>query len=211
MAQTPLPLVCLILAAGQSQRLGRNKCELRIQNKPLLVHTVLKACSIAPTYVALGCYAESNHRILQQYCSSASALFCQRWSHGMGATIAESVQQLPTSEGVLIFLADQYAVSKRDLKQLVRVWRGAPDQQACAKYDNGLGVPAIFPASRLPNLLQIDPSAGAKSLLDPKRTQTLDMPNAALDIDTPQDYADLATNVVDGGLSPNKGAKHAHP
>lgn len=195
MTITKSQLRCLVLAAGEAKRFGANKCLTPLGDLPLLVHAVNLAQSVAPTYVAIGAYAEDNQAALEAAGSKAKVIYCPQWQDGPGATIAYSVSQIPEAVGLMIMLADQYAVTEPDLRSLVALWLKAPHNPACAQYNGTIGSPAIFPNSSREQLYEIPAAAGAKTLL--KRLpnlQTIAMPNAAWDLDTPADLLVMRTH-----------------
>jgi molybdenum cofactor cytidylyltransferase len=98
----------------------------------------------------------------------------------------------PETVAALILLADQPLVTAEHLRQLRALL--SPDCSAvAAEYSGSPGVPAIFQRSAFPALLTLSPESGAKQLLRTlgDRVRRLPMPEAAADIDTPEDYARL--------------------
>jgi molybdenum cofactor cytidylyltransferase len=95
---------------------------------------------------------------------------------------------------VLIALCDQPLISSAFLDSLVQlhVERRAP--MVAASYDSRPGVPALFGRALFPRLAALEGQAGAKALLqaaDENELLTIPAPHAAVDVDTPDDYARL--------------------
>lgn len=186
--QSEHELICLVLAAGAATRFGSNKCLAPAAGVPLLCRSVGIAEAVAPTYVALGAYAETNEGALRQHGACATVIRCPSWQAGMGATIAFCVATLPRSRGIMIFLADQYAVHVEDLRALAKLWRHDRTRLTCAQYNATAGVPAIFPSELRQELEHLPPHSGAKKLIAQQQdVQLLAMPRAGWDLDTPAD------------------------
>ena len=114
----------------------------------------------------------------------------REWSEGLGSSIRAAVTRLPAScEGALITLADQAAVTVDDLKRLAGTWRREPSRIVAARYEGRLGVPAVFPRAEFPALAGLRGDRGARDLLRMSRDRVIgvDLANAGIDIDTPED------------------------
>jgi CTP:molybdopterin cytidylyltransferase MocA len=97
-----------------------------------------------------------------------------------------------TAKAVLVMLVDQPQVDARAIKRLLTAWRRRPGVPAAARYDARVGVPAVLPRKNWRNLKALRGDQGARALLRSREALTLvDMPEAALDIDTPADAEKL--------------------
>jgi CTP:molybdopterin cytidylyltransferase MocA len=159
-------VTCIVLAAGESRRLGRPKQLLRKRLEPLLVAAVR-----AVTHAARNA----------------------RWREGLASSLQRGLAATPPdARAVLVLLADQPDVTPRALARLVAAWRKRPRVPAAAYYDGRAGVPAILPRSTWRAIRALEGDAGARAILRAAPHVTLvPMPEAALDIDTPADAARL--------------------
>ena len=97
-----------------------------------------------------------------------------------------------TARAALVLLVDQPLVDAAALARLVAAWRRRPGVPAVARYDGRTGVPAVLPRRHWRALKSLRGDEGARALLRASATLTLvDMPEAALDIDTPADARQL--------------------
>lgn len=118
------------------------------------------------------------------------------WHTGMGSSIAAGVRHHQgleaDSAAVAILLADQPLVTADHLKQMRRVLLDSGALTVAAEYNRTVGVPAFFRRQLLPRLAALSGEGGAKPLLRDTATVRFPLPEAATDIDTPEDFAHLA-------------------
>ena len=180
----------LVLAAGASKRLGQPKQLVRLGGRPALHIVVSAAVAVgghAVTVVA-GAHARELSHVLAN--TSASVVVNRHWEEGMGSSLRFGVNSLPPAcEAVLVLLGDQVAVTPDDLRRLVSAWKGHDGTVAAAAYDRHVGVPAIFPRICFPDLAALRGDAGARGIIQKNefRLVRVPMPNAAIDLDTPED------------------------
>jgi molybdenum cofactor cytidylyltransferase len=189
-------LYAIVLAAGASTRFGSAKQLVRIAGRPLLHNTVSHAVAVAGSavIVVLGARAAELAPLLTH--SPASVVINREWSEGIGSSIRAGIARVPAAcTGVMLVLADQAAVTADDLRRLANAWRRQPEYVAAAVYESTIGVPAVFPRSRFPELAELRGDIGARMLLqrNPDRLVRVPMERAALDIDTPEDLLKIST------------------
>lgn len=184
----------LVLAAGASRRLGQPKQLVKLAGRPALHGVVANAVALAGSAVTVvvGAHASELSRLLAH--SSASVVVNRQWEEGMASSIRRGLAALPsTCDAVLILLGDQVAVTADDLKRLAGAWKEQDGVIATATYDRHVGVPAIFPRICFSELAELRGDQGARKLLERHnyRLVRVPMPNAAIDLDTPEDLAAL--------------------
>lgn len=187
-------LHAVVLAAGASSRFGSPKQLVRIQGRPLLHRAVANAVEVAghAVTVVLGAHAAELAPLLGH--SPATIVVNRDWAEGIASSIRAALARLPAScEGVLLTLADQAAVTADDLKRLAAAWRRQPLAIAAARYEATLGVPAIFPRADFPALAELRGDRGARDILRRCRDRVvgIELANAGVDIDTPEDLLRL--------------------
>lgn len=184
----------LILAAGASKRLGQPKQLVRLDGRPLLHTMVSHAVAVAghAVTVVVGAHAQELAMLLKH--SPASVIVNRHWHEGIGASIRYGVAALPPAcDAVLMMLADQVGVSSDDLKRLVSAWKGQDNSLVASLYSGTVGVPAIFPRWCFSDLSSLRGDVGAKVVLQrhSDRLIRVPMPNAAMDLDTPEQLEEL--------------------
>ena len=186
-----MPGVGIILAAGAATRMGRWKQLLPYRGKTLVEHAVEQALAAKfdPVIVVVGAEAAS-------VCAALSAQPVRlvenpRWHLGMGSSIAAGVEVLLDVPSVAILLADQPFVEARHLREMQTLLDANTAPAVAAQYNGTLGVPALFKRELFGALQSLDPATGARALLRKHAVPFL-LPEAAIDIDTPEDFALLA-------------------
>ncbi len=190
----PASLHALVLAAGASTRFGSPKQLVRVHGRPLLHRAVANAVEVAgqAVLVVLGAHAAELAPLLRH--TTASVIVNRGWAEGLASSIRAGIAHLPPScDGVLLVLADQAAVTAEDLRRLVGVWRRDPDYIIASRYEATVGVPAIFPRSQFTQLAALRGDRGARELLHraADRLIAIELANAGVDIDTPEDLLRL--------------------
>ncbi len=181
-------IAVLILAAGAASRFGSAKQLISYQGKPLLQHCIDKANALCPGQVSV--VLGANQELIEGQISAARVISNPRWHQGLGASIALGVENIdPQSSGLLILLADQIALTTDNLRLLLDAFDGT--NTVSAFYASRRGVPAIFPSYLYADLMALSGDSGAKAVLHRTDIELveIDLPAAAMDIDSPQDWA----------------------
>ena len=180
----------IILAAGNSSRLGLPKQLLPYKNKSFLRLIAEKALEVRPLEVVavLGFASDRMQQELQDL--HIRVVMNHEWMEGIASSIRAGINAVdPRAEGALISLCDQPAVTSELLSQLISLC-SHEKPIAATEYNQILGVPACFDSSIFPELLQLQGDAGAKRVIgrDRSRVETHFFPQASIDIDTLEDY-----------------------
>jgi molybdenum cofactor cytidylyltransferase len=187
----------ILLAAGQSSRLGQPKQLLTYDGDSLIRRAVQVALDAAagPVIVVLGAHAEQIRPVI--HLSGIQIVENTQWETGMASSVHAGleflVQQHPEADGALLMVCDQPHLEPSILQRLVQLQQQAGSPAVCCTYGGSQGTPALFHRSLFPSLLQLKGDAGARKLLQHlgNTVTQLTFEKGLLDIDTPDDYADL--------------------
>jgi molybdenum cofactor cytidylyltransferase len=199
-AATPAPapeLWTIVLAAGGSTRFGGFKQLIEWEGESLLRRAarIGHAICAGRVIVVHGPKPTKCQRELAGF--DVRHVVNQYWESGMAMSLKTGIGALPEScTGALVLLCDQPLLRPERVALLADLWRHQPDRLVACAYGGGHGVPAIFPRRLFPQLRRLTGDRGARALLDTHAAELLevDMPEAAVDIDTQDDYASLITH-----------------
>ena len=186
--------VIILLAAGESRRLGRPKQLLVHDGEPLLTRALHAAFGLGglPVIVVLGAHADRMLHLLED--KDVHLVRNPDWAEGMASSVRCGVQEaagrFPETDGLIIIVCDQPGLAPQTLQGLIDLQRSTGLPVAAATYAGRLGTPAIFHRSIFPELLKLSGDRGARQLLQQLGPQVavLSFEEGALDIDTEEDY-----------------------
>ncbi len=182
----------VILAAGESSRLGQPKQLLAFRGKTLVecvVESALKS-SCAPVVVVLGAFAE---KIRPRIPAKVLIVENSHWKEGMGSSIRCGIEAIESDvDAVILMLGDQPLLTAEILNRFVEK---ANAGMVAAEYNGTIGVPALFSREFFFDLRNLHGKEGAKKILmaNEKRVVRIACPEAAMDIDTMADMQRLQT------------------
>ena len=192
----------LILAAGNSSRLGSPKQLVSFMEKTLIESITEVALSISEdVLIVLGGNADLISPKLERFSGKISTIFNPDWQQGMGSSINIGVEKLAEkSDLIIILLSDQPFISKVLLQNMLQTYANYKNPVVACVYNNTLGVPILFNKSVYPELLKLSGDKGAKSFLHlyENRISTIDFPEGIFDIDTIEDVENLKALILNG-------------
>lgn len=187
----------MILAAGNSSRLGKPKQLLSYKGKSLLQIATEAAIGTGAKYIVtvLGAHAEE---ILATYdYPDINYVINESWEKGMATSInaglAELLRLCPNMEHVIITVADQAFLSPSILLELITMQGRSKDPIIASKYGDTIGTPVLFHKKYFTALMNLTGDIGAKHLIrqHPAEVSTITFDKGHIDIDTAADYQNL--------------------
>jgi molybdenum cofactor cytidylyltransferase len=200
----------IILAAGQSSRMGAFKPLLPFGHTPVIEHTIayLRRGGIETIIIVVG------HRAgeIKTHLQNRKLVFSinPEPDSAMAASILCGLAELPhEARAVVITPVDHPAVPRGVVTQLINEWRQGARLVIPTNGGRG-GHPVLIDLSFRPELLRLDPDLGLKSFFDAHRNEVkrvaVHSNYIARDLDTWDDYRSLHQDVF--GVLP---AKHELP
>ncbi len=184
----------IILAAGNSSRLGRPKQLLEFRGKSLITHLVEEAITagIQPVVVVRGAVDLSAPLAGQP----VSIVENPRWREGMGSSIAAGVRFLSDQavDAAFVAVCDQpYVTANLFAEMIGSKKRFAKGIVACS-YAGTTGTPVLFDRQYFEMLGALTGQEGAKKILRAHQGDVAAVlfPGGDADIDTEDDYERLS-------------------
>ena len=190
-------IAIIILAAGNSSRLGQPKQFLEYNGKSLLKNSVNQALAIneATVIVVSGAENESIERALQD----TKAILCHNsdWQSGMSSSIKtglkKALELYPKITACIISVCDQPFITEHIFMELLLKYKST-DKIITSYYSETTGPPVLFPKQHFSKLLDLTGNEGAKKILNSgEDVIAVNFAKGEIDIDTIEEYQKLPT------------------
>jgi len=190
----------IVLASGQSIRMGKPKLLLPWKGSSLIEHilTKMKKVTFKEIKVVIPDQNECLKTIVEQY--NCSSIYNDSPYMGLGHSLSLAIQSLPlSSDAAIILLGDQPTLSAEDIRRVWFAFKRVRSRQAyCPKIiiqmkyrDGRVGHPSLFSHHFFSDLRSLVGDKGGKDIICRNSryiflcTSGNEYPH---DIDTPNDY-----------------------
>jgi molybdenum cofactor cytidylyltransferase len=174
--------------------MGQPKQLLAYRGRTLLQHSIDQAIAagFAPIVVVVGA---SSEMVLRSVADPTVVIVQNElWETGMGSSVRAGIHALLKNGEVLsavaLMVADQPLVEAKHLAAMRQLLFAGDASIVAAQYRDTLGVPALFKRELFHALSSLPPEAGARTLVRNSEANVIryPLPEAAVDIDTPEDF-----------------------
>lgn len=183
----------IILAAGESSRLGQPKQLLEKNGQPLIRHMAQLAHDLnaGPVVVVVGANAEPITEALHDI--QVRVVTNPDWKSGMASSLKIGVETLERAlpDAILVLLTDQPYVSRALVEQLIETATSTHKAIVASEYGDTLGVPVLFRPEFYDALKSLEGDTGARKLVQKHPDDVAGVPfeQGNIDLDTPEDVA----------------------
>ena len=191
MSQTVISAI--LLAAGESRRMGEFKQLLPFRGKPFVVCCVenLLAARVAEVIVVTGYRSVEIEEALADY--AVKIAFNADYQRGMGTSVKCGIRAArQNTTAFLLALADQPQISTEIINQVIAAYEETQPLIAIPHHGEKNGHPIIFSSLLREEALATEPETGLKPVIHAHRAQTcfVEVENNIVltDFDTPEDY-----------------------
>lgn len=183
----------MILAAGQSLRMGTPKLVLTLAGQSLLRHVIRSAreSRCDEILVVLGDAAD---RVGQEAAAAGvRTVLNPRYREGIGTSLAAGIAALPQEcEAAVVLLGDQPRVDASAINALIAAFRATGKPLVTSRYGQVRGAPTLIGRRLFEEAARLRGDQGGRPLIERHPELVADVvldTEAARDIDTPEDYA----------------------
>jgi len=196
-APSPQPIAGIVLAAGESSRMGEDKALLMYRGRTFLESIVatLMDAGIRRVVVVLGHHAE----LIRQRVDlrSAEVIVNQDYRSGQTSSLQAGLRALAGSEPdvVLLCLVDHPVLSVDTLKKLINSFRFTGRPVVIPQTNGEHGHPVLLGRELFSGILGLGPDEGADTVIHQYRDRTdfvaVTDPGILIDVDDPESYRKL--------------------
>ena len=195
-------IAAIILAAGRSSRMGRNKLLLDLAGKPILCHAVDQAlgAGLSEVVVVSGHQASKVRETLGD--RAVKVVEAREHKLGMSASLKAGIRALgPKCDAALVMLGDMPQVSAPLIRSLIAAYNPLEGRSIVVPtVDGKRGNPVLFDRRYFEEMLALEGDVGARHLIGTHDDQVaevaVDDPAVFTDVDTPEAYDQLLAKAV---------------
>jgi len=183
----------IILAAGESKRMGKLKPLLRFNDKTFLeqIISVLKASVADIITVVLGAEAEAIKKSVDL--SAINVVINKDYQKGQLSSLIAALKDTPEqTEAILLFLVDTPFITKQVVNKIIRKFKETNQPIIVPVFNKKRGHPTLFSRSLFPELASAPEDQGARYVVYSNEEKTLELETSEsgilVSIDTPDDY-----------------------
>lgn len=191
----PIPFIsCVILAAGCSERMGKDKLALKIKEKTILEHSVKNALKSRVGEVIVVTRPESSWVKDLFPEQTVKVVFNPFYQQGISSSLkAGLLASHPLAQGIIFALGDQPFITAEVYNTLIESYACKLNLVTCPLFKGKRGNPVLFDRRTWPLLMELNGDKGGKQIftfLPEKEIFNVETscPGVLQDIDTPEDF-----------------------
>ncbi|MGD8540483.1 MAG: nucleotidyltransferase family protein [Candidatus Aminicenantes bacterium] len=186
----------LILAAGESKRMGRSKQLLPFENKTILETVIdhITQSAVDQILTVLGAQHKEIEKVIKDL--PVKSVYNPNFKEGMLSSAQKGFVSIPEkAEAVLVFLGDQPRIPSSVIDQVITAYHSSEKGIVVPVYDKNRGHPVLISTKYREEVTHLDPEIGLRELIHnhPEDILEVQVDTSAIieDIDTPDDYKNL--------------------
>ena len=183
----------IILAAGESKRMGKLKPLLRFKEKTFLdrIISVLKLSDVDRITVVLGAEAETIKKSVDL--SGTNIVINKDYRKGQLSSLIAAIENTPKqTEAILVCLVDSPFITEEIVNRIVNKFKEVNSPIIVPVFNRQRGHPTLFSRSLFNEILNSPQQQGARYVLYSNEEKILELETSEsailIGIDTPDDY-----------------------
>ena len=183
----------IILAAGESKRMGKLKPLLRFKDKTFIeqIISVLELSDAGRITVVLGAEAETIKKSVDL--SGINIVVNREYQKGQLSSLSVGIKNTPEkTEAILLCLVDNPFITKEVVNKIISTFKETNSPIIVPVFNKKRGHPTLFSRSLFNELLDAREAQGARYVLYSNEERVLELETSEsgilIGIDTPEDY-----------------------
>ena len=184
-------IAAVVLAAGQSTRMGSNKLLAELNGKPLVAHTFahIKASGVDEIVVVTGHQAEEIRAALKD--AGAKFVNNPNYADGLATSVKAGIAAVQEFDAAFVCLGDMPLIRAEDMQRMMAAFDVEEGRTLVAPAQGRkLGNPVLWGQEHFAALMALEGDRGARSLLEAQRDAIVEIAvehdGVMLDADTPE-------------------------
>jgi molybdenum cofactor cytidylyltransferase len=189
----------VVLAAGASSRMGRQKLLLPVAGEPLIARVVKAVCDAGFDDVLM-VVGHEHEQVLEALVGlPIRHALNPDFATGMGSSFRTAIENLPNSEAAMFALADQPFVTATEYRRVRETYVQHRSPIVSVRYGDVMAPPHLFTREFFRELAVLEHGARPVLLRHRDRTMILTFaPDLLADVDTPEDYEEVNKRLSSG-------------
>jgi molybdenum cofactor cytidylyltransferase len=187
-AAPPPRVAGVMLAAGMSTRMGRNKLLAEVDGVPLMRHAldVMRQAALDDLVVVTG----HERELVEEAAAPTRTVFNPDYAQGLASSLRAGLGAIE-ADAAIVCLGDMPLVDQATLAKLVAAFNPAAHRSICVPTFGGRrGNPVLWGRQHFPALMAVDGDQGGRGLLEALAHEVADVPvsndGVLRDADTPE-------------------------
>lgn len=183
----------IVLAAGESKRMGKSKPLLRFNDKTFLeqIISAIKVSDVDRITIVLGAKAETIKNSIDL--SETNIVINKDYQKGQLSSLIAAIKNTPQeTDAILVCLVDNPFITKDVINKIIARFKETNNPIIVPVYNKKRGHPTLFSRSLFSELLNVPKEQGARYVLHSNAEKVLELETSEstilTGIDTPEDY-----------------------
>jgi molybdenum cofactor cytidylyltransferase len=187
-------IIGILLAAGESRRMGYPKPLLQVGDETFVAHLAAAMLKVVPRLiVVVGAHADRVRPAIPKD-PHIWVVDNPDWVRGQLASIKAGIRALPPdASGALVHLTDHPTVKAQTFAAVVETYRQSQKSIVIARHHGHRGHPVLFDRAVFAELLDAPDDQGARVVVNADASRVVysnvEDPGILLDLDTPEELA----------------------
>jgi molybdenum cofactor cytidylyltransferase len=190
-------VAAVVLAAGKSERMGRNKLLLKLGGKALIEHILdaLEASKVNEIVVVLGNKPMEVADVIKPRLNRTRIIVNENYEEGMTSSFKTGLKQIEHADAALLILGDQLILDQELVNAMIEEMEKNRGRALIVSpiYEGKKGHPLLFSEELFKEILALKDGEVIRDIVHRHIDQFLNIngPNwTKMDIDTPKDFED---------------------